>query len=112
MPRVPTGKVPNVKIALAGTGDLKIVPPELLVDERTHLTNGQDQADQGDYAIARRTFRSAIAQIDSVAIKYPDSQAIRTLRTELVQADSRALQACTAENEMRKRRGEEARACQ
>ncbi|HKW11466.1 MAG TPA: protein kinase [Gemmatimonadaceae bacterium] len=109
---LPSGKLVNVKIALAAAPDLKIVPPEVVVDERTRLTNGQDQADQGDYAVARRTFRSAIASLDSVAVRYPDSQAIRDLRRELEQADSRALQACTAENEMRKRRGEEARACQ
>jgi hypothetical protein len=51
-------------------------------------------------------------QVDSVAARYPESQAIRGLRRELDSADARALQACTAENEMRKRRGEEARACQ
>lgn len=112
-PLLPAGRLPNVKIAVAAGGtDLKIVPPELLVDERTRLTNGQDQAEQGDYAIARRTFRTAIAQLDSVAARYPDSQAIRNLRREIEQADSRATQACAAENEMRKRRGEEARACQ
>ncbi|HZI42036.1 MAG TPA: protein kinase [Gemmatimonadaceae bacterium] len=112
-PVLPPGRLPNVKIAVAGsTSDLKIVPPELLVDERTRLTNGQDQLEQGDYAIARHTFRTAMAQLDSVAPRYPDSQAIRNLRREIEQADSRALQACTAENEMRKRRGEEARACQ
>jgi len=112
-PLLPTGRLPNVKIAVAaGANDLKLVPPELLVDERTRLTNGQDQAEQGDYSIARRTFRTAIAQLDSVATRYPDSQAIRNLRREIEQADSRAAQACTAENEMRKRRGEEVRACQ
>jgi hypothetical protein len=110
---LPAGRLPNVKIAVAGSAsDLKLVPPELLVDERTRLTNGQDQLEQGDYAIARRTFRTAIVQLDSVAPRYPDSQAIRNLRREIEQADARALQACTAENEMHKRRGEEVRACQ
>ena len=110
---LPTGRLPNFKIAVSGTAaDLKIVPPEVLVDPRTRLTNGQDQADQGDYLVARRTFRSAIAQLDSVGARYPDSQSIKSLRREIEQADSRALQACTAENDMRKRRGEEARACQ
>ena len=112
-PVLPAGRLPNVKIAVAGSvGDLKLVPPELLVDERTRLTNGQDQVEQGDYAVARRTFRTAMAQLDSVAPRYPDSQAIRNLRRDIEQADARALQACTAENEMRKRRGEEVRACQ
>jgi serine/threonine protein kinase len=112
-PLLPAGRLPNVKIAVAsGVSDLKIVPPELLVDERTRLANGQDQADQGNYAVARRTFRSAIAQLDSVVSRYPDSQSIRDLRREIEQADTRAVQACAAENNMRKRRGEEARACQ
>jgi hypothetical protein len=115
MPAVlPAGRLPNLKIAaIPGSAtDLKIVPPELLVDSRTRLTNGQDQAEQGDYVVARRTFRGAIAQLDSVAARYPDSQSIKSLRRDMEQADSRAQQACSAENDMRKRRGEEARACQ
>jgi hypothetical protein len=113
VPVLPATRLPNVRVAVGGaSADLKIVPPELLVDERTRLTNGNDQLEQGDYAIARRTFRSALLQLDSVTTRYPDSQSIRSLRRELDLADARALQACTAENEMRKRRGEEARACQ
>ena len=110
---LPTGRLPTFKIALPGSAtDLKLVPPELLVDTRTRLTNGQDQAEQGDYAVARRTFKTSLAQVDSIAARYPDSQSIKSLRREIEQADARALQACTAENEMHKRRGEEARACQ
>jgi hypothetical protein len=115
MPAVlPSGRLSNLKIAaIPGSAtDLKMVPPELLVDSRTRLTNGQDQAEQGDYVVARRTFRGAIAQLDSVAARYPDSQSIKSLRRDIEQADSRAQQACSAENDMRKRRGEEARACQ
>lgn len=112
-PVLPTTRLPNLRIAVGGTtADLRIVPPELLVDSRTRLTNGSDQAEQGDYVVARRTFRAAMLQLDSVATRYPESQAIRNLRRDLEQADGRAVQACTAENEMRKRRGEEARACQ
>lgn len=51
-------------------------------------------------------------QLDSVAMRYPDSQAIKSLKRDLEQADARAVQACAAENEMRKRRGEQAGACQ
>ena len=110
---MPTAKTPNVKIAVSGTTtDLKLMPPELLVDPRTRLTTGNDQIDQGEYATARRTFRSAMLQLDSVAARYPESQAVKNLRHDLDQADARAVQACGAENEMRKRRGEQARACQ
>jgi hypothetical protein len=105
--------MPNLKIAVTGTtSDLKIVPPELLVDSRTRLTNGEDQAEQGEYVTARRTFRSAILQLDSVAVRFPESQAVKGLKRDLEQADARAVQACAAENDMRKRRGEQARVCQ
>ena len=112
-PVLPAARIPNLKITVAGTTpDLKIVPPELLVDPRTRLSNGRDQVEQGEYATARRTFRSAILQLDSAAMRYPDSQVIKSLKRDLEQADARAVQACTAENEMRKRRGEQAGACQ
>jgi hypothetical protein len=108
-----TTRMPNVTIAISGgAADLKIVPPELLVDPRTRLTNGEDQVEQGEYVVARRTFRSAIVELDSAAARYPASEAIKSLKRELVQADTRAVQACAAENEMRKHRGEQARACQ
>jgi hypothetical protein len=110
---LPTAKTPNVKIAVSGpTTDLRLMPPELLVDPRTRLTTGNDQIDQGEYATARRTFRSAMLQLDSVAARYPESQAAKSLKHDLEQADARAAQACGAENEMRKRRGEQVRACQ
>jgi hypothetical protein len=106
-------RMPNMTIAISGgAADLKIVPPELLVDPRTRLTNGEDQVEQGEYVVARRTFRSAIVELDSAAARYPASEAIKSLKRELVQADTRAVQACAAENEMRKHRGEQARACQ
>ena len=112
-PILPSARMPNLKIALTGaTPDLKIVPPELIVDSRTRLTNGEDQAEQGEYVTARRTFRSAILQLDSAAMRFPESQAIKSLKRDLEQADGRAVQACAAENDMRKRRGEQARVCQ
>ena len=112
-PVLPAARMPNLKITVSGAApELKIVPPELLVDPRTRLSNGHDQVEQGEYVTARRTFRSAILQLDSVAMRYPDSQAIKSLKRDLEQADARAVQACAAENEMRKRRGEQAGACQ
>jgi hypothetical protein len=112
-PVLPTTKMPNVKVPVIGTtADFKIVPPEVLVDSRTRLTNGEDQVEQGEYVTARRTFRAAMSQLDSVATRFPESQSLKSLKRDLEQADARAAQACTAENEMRKRRGEQARACQ
>jgi hypothetical protein len=107
------GKLPNVNVAIAGPAtDVRLVSPEMLVDARTRLARGQDAADQGDYAVARRAFRGALQQLDSLAGRYPQSENVHTLRHEVEQADTRALQACSAENEMRKRRGEQGKVCQ
>jgi serine/threonine protein kinase len=112
-PLVTAPRQPNVKIAVTGGApDLKIVPQELLVDARTRLTNGQDQVEQGEYVVARKMYRSAVTQLDSIVARYPESQAVKNLKRDLEQADALAVQACTAENEMRKRRGEQVRACQ
>jgi hypothetical protein len=105
--------LPNVNVAIAGPAtDVRLVSPEMLVDARTRLARGQDAADQGDYAVARRAFRGALQQLDSLAGRYPQSENVHTLRHEVEQADTRALQACSAENEMRKRRGEQGKVCQ
>jgi serine/threonine protein kinase len=112
-PLITAPRQPNVKIAVtSGVPDLRIVPQELLVDARTRLTNGQDQIEQGEYVVARKMFHTAVTQLDSIATRYPESQAVKNLKHDLEQADAQAVQACTAENEMRKRRGEQARACQ
>ena len=111
-PVLPGTPLPNVNVSVNAGTDLKMVSPELLVDVRTRLTNGQDLIEQGDYQMARRTFRVALTQLDSLRARYPDSQAIRALRRDVEQADTRAVQACGAENEMRARRGEAPRSCQ
>jgi hypothetical protein len=111
-PALPSVALGNLNVAVNAAPDLKIVPPEMLVDARTRLTNGEDLIEQGDYQVARKTFRTAMAQVDSVGARYPDSQSIRALRHEIEQADAKAGQACIAENDMRRRRGETARACQ
>jgi hypothetical protein len=84
----------------------------MLVDARTRLTNGQDAADQGDYLLARRAFKGALLQLDSIATRFPESEKVRALRHDVEQADAHAVQACNAENEMRKRRGEPGKPCQ
>jgi serine/threonine protein kinase len=110
---LPSGKLPTVNVAIASPStDLKIVTPEMLVDARTRLTNGQDAADQGDYLLARRAFKGALLQLDSIATRFPESEKVRALRHDVEQADAHAVQACNAENEMRKRRGEPGKPCQ
>jgi serine/threonine protein kinase len=112
-PVLPSGtRLPNLNVAVNAGADLKMLPPEMLVDARTRMSNGEDLVEQGDYQLARRTFHAALTQLDSISARYPESQSIRALRRDIEQADSRAVQACGAENEMRKRRGEALRACQ
>jgi hypothetical protein len=110
---LPSGKLPNLNLSIAGPAtDIKLVSPEMLVDARTRLSRGQDAADQGDYPVAHRAFRGALQQLDSLASRFPQSENVRTLRHDVEQADARALQACTAENELHKRRGEQGKVCQ
>jgi hypothetical protein len=103
---------PNVNVAVSASADLRLVPPEMLVDARTRLTSGEDLVEQGDYQMAHRSFRVALTQLDSIDARFPTAEAVRVLRRQLDQADAKAVQACGAENEMRKRRGETPRGCQ
>jgi hypothetical protein len=109
-PAIPS--VPGLNVTIQPGTEVKIVPPEILVGARSRLTNGEEQSDQGEYLAARRIFRSALQQIDSAAVLYPESQAIRTLRREIEQADQNALRACIAENELHRKRGEQPGQCQ
>ena len=115
-PALDAGRVPamprlNVTIPVS-TPELRMVPPEVLVEARSRLTNGQEQTEQGEYVAARRSFRTALQQLDSASARYPESQAIRSLRREVELADARTLKACLAENEFHKRRGDQPGACQ
>jgi hypothetical protein len=105
--------VPNINVAIpGGSSVLKIVPPEVVTDIKARLTSGQEQADQGEYAVARRIFRAALLQLDSATARFPDSQSLRALRRDITQADDRSLQACAAENDLHRRRGERPGVCQ
>jgi hypothetical protein len=105
--------VPNINVAIpGGSSVLKIVPAEIVTDIKARLTSGQEQAEQGEYAVARRMFRAALLQLDSATARFPDSQSLRALRRDISQADDRSLQACVAENELHRRRGERPGVCQ
>jgi hypothetical protein len=101
---LPTLKKINVAAAIDGDKDL--VPVDVVLDLRTQLSNGQAQADEGQYALARRILAAAKAGADAAISKFSKSATLRSLRSELDSADRRALAACQAENEViRKRRG-------
>jgi hypothetical protein len=72
---------------------------------RTQLTNGKEQADQGQYALGRRIFASAVTAADAAINKFSGSENLRSLRAELDSADRRALRACQAENDLIRKRG-------
>jgi hypothetical protein len=110
-PNVPSFSSLNVAIPTA-TSEVKMVPPEVLVDVRGRLSSGEEQTEHGEYLAARRIFRAALQQIDSATSRYPSSQALRTLRRDIEQADQNALRACIAENEMHRKRGEQPGSCQ
>ena len=110
-PNVPSFSSLNAAISTAAS-EVKMVPPELLVDVRGRLSSGEDQSEQGEYLAARRIFRAALQHIDSATARYPSSQALRALRRDVEQADQNALRACIAENEMHRKRGEQPGSCQ
>jgi hypothetical protein len=110
-PNVPNFSSLNVAISTASS-EVKMVPPELLVDVRSRLSSGEDQSEQGEYLAARRIFRAVLQHIDSATARYPSSQALRALRRDVEQADQNALRACIAENEMHRKRGEQPGSCQ
>jgi hypothetical protein len=82
------------------------------MDLRTRLTSGKEQVEQGQYALARRIYRTALTSADGAIAQFAESENLRSLRGELDLADRRALRACEAENEVVKKRGGRAAPCE
>lgn len=105
--------IPALNLSLPkSSAELRIVPPELLVDLKSHMQTALDALDQGEYAAARRGIHTTLGQVDSTLKLYPESQSLKTLKGDLEQADKRALQACQAENDMLRRRGGKMSPCE
>jgi hypothetical protein len=101
---LPTLKKINVPATIDADKDL--VPVDVVLDLRTQLNNGQAQADEGQYALARRILATAKANADAALTKFSRSGQLRSIRSELDSTDRRVLAACQAENDViRKRRG-------
>jgi hypothetical protein len=82
------------------------------MDLRSRLTSGKDQVDQGQYALARRLYRSALSTTDSAIGEFAESENLRSIRAELDLADRRALRACQAENDVLRKRGGRVAPCE
>jgi len=108
-PALPTLKRMNVGTMDA---DKKIVPVDVVMDFRSQLANGKEQSDQGQYALARRIFGSAITSVDAALVKFSGAESLRSIRAELDSASRRALRACQAENDLTRKRGGTAVPCE
>jgi serine/threonine protein kinase len=99
--------LPTLKRMNLGTvdADKRLVPVDVVMDFRSQLTNGKEQADQGQYALARRIFGAAITSVDAALVKFSGAESLRSIRAELDSASRRALRACQAENDLSRKRG-------
>ena len=105
--------VPPIDVAVAVVApQLHFLPPALLPDLRLRLASGKTFMEQGQYEAARRVLRQALDQVDSAAARYSSTEGLRALRREIEQADAESVQACTAENEIRRTRGAKLLQCQ
>jgi hypothetical protein len=106
-PAASTSAPPSITLSLPPTvGQFELLPPELLTELRERLAHGREITEYGQYAAARRIYRAALDRIDNLGDRYVGSQALLFVKQELEQASERALAACTAENDViRKRSG-------
>lgn len=109
--RVMLPTVQTVSLPIAAPTASALLPAEVDAALRDRLSAGRGLADAGQYAAARATFQASLRRIDSLAISYGSSQALRTMRSTLEQETRRALDACNAENEIRTKRGAQPQPC-
>lgn len=111
-PTTPASGPPSVTVSFAAAlGRVELLPPEVLTGLRERLAHGNENNGFGEYATARRIYRGALDQIVKLGDRYPGAQALVSLKRELEQAADRALSACTAENEVIRRRSGKAVEC-
>lgn len=103
---------PSVTVSFApALGRVELLPSEVLTGLRERLAHGNENNGFGEYATARRIYRGALDQIAKLGDRYPGAQALVSLKRELELAADRALSACTAENEVIRRRNGKAAEC-
>ena len=85
--------------------DKKNVPVDVLSDVEGRLASGNEEAEIGLYSLARRIYHDAMVVTDAALSKYSQSDTLRSIRTQLNQADLRALRACQAENDTFRKSG-------
>jgi hypothetical protein len=110
LPTLPKVKGVNLGAAIDSNRDL--VPVDVMLDLRTQLANGKQQAEDGEYVLARRILAAAVTSADAALGKFAGSRSLRSIRAELDSADRRVLAACRAENDITRKRGGSEKPCQ
>lgn len=87
------------------------MPAEVLTGLRERLAHGNENMEYGEYSRARMIYRGALDQVANLSDRYAGTQALLRLKQDLEQATERALVACTAENEVIRRRNGKAVQC-
>jgi hypothetical protein len=75
------------------------------------LAEARTRANNGEFAIAQRLFRLALAKARRLAARHPSSQAVATLRRQIEDAAERAREECDAINLVARRRGDSQHVC-
>ncbi|MDQ3995541.1 MAG: hypothetical protein M3303_00825, partial [Gemmatimonadota bacterium] len=109
-PVPPAAGPPSVILSLPTVGRFELLPSEVLVGLRDRLLHGKEKIEFGEYAAARKIYRLGLEQIASFGDRY-QSEALAAVKQELEQAAERALAACSAENDVRRRRNGKAVQC-
>jgi hypothetical protein len=94
-----------VTVSSSAKTDKRTVPVDVLSDVEGRLASGNEEAEIGLYSLARRIYHDAIRVTDAALSKYSQADTLRAIRTNLNQADQRALRACQAENDSLRKSG-------
>jgi serine/threonine protein kinase len=109
----PAAGPPSITLSLSkSVGNFELVPSEVLIGLRERLAHGRENVNFGSYASARRIYRSALEHVATLADRYAGNPALLQFKSDFEQAAERALAACVAENEVRRRRNGEAVPCE
>jgi hypothetical protein len=105
-------RMKGMKVSATIDAEKNLVPVDVVVELQTQLSNGKNQVEQGEYALARRIFASAVAAADLGINTFSGSETLRSIRAQLDSADRHALRACQAENDITRKRVGKAVSCE
>jgi serine/threonine protein kinase len=108
-----TAAPPSITLSLPSTVEQPdVLPTELLAGLRERLAHGNENLEYGEYARARQIYGAVLDRVAKLGDRYGGTQAFLRLKQDLEQASERALAACTAENEVIRRRNGKAVQCE